>query len=76
MKYLIGVDIGTTGTKSAIFDVEGTLLADAYQESKLYYPKPGWVEQNPQVFIVPLVIPFRKSSVSPVSIQKMWPLSA
>ncbi len=50
MKCLIGVDIGTTGTKTALFDTDGNLLAEAYQESKLYYPKPGWVEQNPQDF--------------------------
>ena len=50
MKYLIGIDIGTTGTKAALFDTEGNLMADAYQESTLYYPKPGWVEQNPEDF--------------------------
>lgn len=45
--YLIGVDLGTMGTKTAIFDEEGQPVADAYEESKLYYPKPGWVEQDP-----------------------------
>lgn len=50
MKYLIGIDIGTTGTKAAIFDTEGNMLAESYEESKLYYPKPGWVEQDPGDF--------------------------
>ncbi len=45
--YLIGVDLGTTGTKTAIFDSNGNLITKAYEESKLYCPKPGWVEQNP-----------------------------
>ena len=45
--YLIGVDLGTMGTKAAIFNSEGNLIAEAYEESKLYYPKPGWVEQAP-----------------------------
>jgi xylulokinase len=45
--YLIGVDLGTMGTKTAIFNIEGKLVAEAYEESKLYYPKPGWVEQDP-----------------------------
>ena len=45
--YLVGVDLGTTGTKTAIFDTDGILVAEAYEESKLYYPKPGWVEQDP-----------------------------
>jgi len=46
--YLIGVDLGTAGTKAAVFDTEGNLIADAYEESRLYCPKPGWVEQDPE----------------------------
>jgi xylulokinase len=45
--HLIGVDLGTMGTKTAIFDSQGNLIAEAYEESRLHYPKPGWVEQNP-----------------------------
>ena len=44
--YLIGIDVGTMGTKSAIFDTEGNLIALAFEESKLYYPRPSWVEQD------------------------------
>ena len=29
MKYLIGIDIGTSGTKSALFDPEGNVIASA-----------------------------------------------
>lgn len=50
MKYLIGVDIGTTGTKAALYDTEGMLLAEAYRESSLHFPCPGWVEQDPKDF--------------------------
>ena len=39
--YLIGVDLGTMGTKAAIFDTEGNLVALAFEESKLLYPKPS-----------------------------------
>jgi xylulokinase len=49
-QYLIGVDIGTAGTKTSIFDLEGNQLAIAYEESKLYYPRVGWVEQEPGDF--------------------------
>jgi len=45
--YLIAVDSGTTGTKCAIFNNEGQIIAKAFEQSKLYYPKPNWVEQNP-----------------------------
>ena len=49
-QYFIGVDIGTAGTKAVIFDSEGRQLATAYEESKLYYPRVGWVEQKPEDF--------------------------
>jgi len=49
-QYFIGVDIGTAGTKATIVDEEGRQLATAYEESKLYYPRVGWVEQKPEDF--------------------------
>jgi len=67
--YLIGVDIGTTGTKTAIFDIEGRMVADAYEESRIYYPKPGWVEQNQDDFYRSAINTIKeavvKSSVNP-----------
>ncbi|MCL4385455.1 MAG: FGGY family carbohydrate kinase [Actinobacteria bacterium] len=45
-KYLIGIDIGTSGTKTAIFNDDGDLISESFQESKLYYPEPGAVEQD------------------------------
>lgn len=47
MSYVIGVDIGTMGTKAGLYDVTGHLLADAFEESRLRYPAPGAVEQLP-----------------------------
>lgn len=44
--YLIGVDVGTNGTKSAIFDDAGNLISEAFEESKLYYPEMCAVEQD------------------------------
>lgn len=44
---VIGIDIGTTGTKTGIYDETGKLLGSAFEESVLIYPKPGWVEQRP-----------------------------
>ena len=48
--FLVSADLGTTGTKAAIFDSAGNLLASAYEETVLSYPRPGWVEQNPDDF--------------------------
>jgi xylulokinase len=47
-QYLLGIDEGTTGCKTCIFDVEGTLIATDYREYPCYYPRPGWVEQIPE----------------------------
>lgn len=44
--YLIGVDLGTSSTKSALYRSDGTLVAEASVEVPLYYPRPGVVEQE------------------------------
>jgi len=45
-KYLIGVDLGTSGTKAAMYLPDGTLVAKAGVEVPIFYPKPGVVEQE------------------------------
>jgi xylulokinase len=45
--HVIGIDIGTTGTKTGIYDKDGRLVGDAFEESILRYPGPGQVEQDP-----------------------------
>lgn len=45
-KYLAGVDVGTTGARCAIFDLQGNIVASDYREYGATYPKPGWVEQD------------------------------
>lgn len=70
--YLIGVDLGTMGTKAAIFDTEGNLAALAFEESKLLYPKPGWVEQEPEDFYASSVRTIKecmeKSAINPADV--------
>ena len=46
--HVIGVDIGTTGTKAGIYASDGRLVGDAFEESVLRYPRPGEVEQDPE----------------------------
>ncbi len=41
---LMGIDIGTTGTKAIVFNEDGEIIASRYQEYNLIFPKPGWVE--------------------------------
>jgi len=67
--YFIGVDIGTAGTKAAIVDTDGNVLSTAYEESKLYYPRVGWVEQEPEDFVTSSINTIRealkKSKIDP-----------
>lgn len=48
MNYLIGIDIGTSATKTVLFDEKGTVITSASREYPLYQPKNGWAEQNPK----------------------------
>ncbi len=41
---LLGIDVGTTGCKSAIFSQSGEILAFAYEEYNPKSPNPGWAE--------------------------------
>ena len=48
MGYLMGIDIGTSGTKAVLVDKTGKIVGSAYEEYPLYQPKPGWAEQDPE----------------------------
>ncbi len=50
MSYLMGVDLGTSGTKAALYQVDGKLVSQASVEVPIYYPKPGVVEQENEDF--------------------------
>ena len=46
-KLLLGIDIGTSACKVAVFEKSGKVIAQTNKPYKLYYPNPGWVEQDP-----------------------------
>ncbi len=48
MAFLLGIDIGTSGTKTVLFDESGNTVANAVAEYPLYQPHIGWAEQDPQ----------------------------
>jgi xylulokinase len=48
MPHLLGIDIGTSGTKTLICDEDGVVLATAVAEHPIHTPKPGWSEQDPE----------------------------
>ncbi|CUX36106.1 xylulokinase [Clostridium sp. C105KSO13] len=47
-QYLLGIDIGTSACKIAVFNREGKVIAAANGDYPVYYPHPGWAEQNPE----------------------------
>ncbi len=47
MNYVIGVDIGTSGTKTVLFDERGGVIASKTIEYPMYQPKNGYAEQDP-----------------------------
>lgn len=47
MQYLLGIDIGTSGTKTVLFDTGANTVAQATFEYPLYQEHNGWAEQDP-----------------------------
>ena len=72
MRYLLGIDIGTSGTKSVLFDQEGQAVASSLREYPLYQPQNGWAEQDPDDWWNAVVCScqdiVKESSVDPVEI--------
>ncbi len=48
MQYLLGIDLGTSGTKTVLFRQDGEIIASASAEYPLYQPHNGWAEQSPE----------------------------
>ncbi len=45
--YLLGIDIGTSACKVAIFNKNGKVMASANGDYPVYYPHEGWAQQKP-----------------------------
>jgi len=48
MAYILGIDIGTSGTKTVLFTEAGAVVASHTIDYPLYQPENGWAEQNPE----------------------------
>jgi len=47
-KYVAAIDQGTTSTRCIVFDKQGNIVSIGQKEHEQIYPKPGWVEHNPE----------------------------
>jgi len=73
MSYLLGIDIGTSGTKTLLIDEAGKTIASATDTYPLSTPKPLWAEQEPedwwQATVSTIRAVLRESGVSPAEIK-------
>lgn len=49
--YMMGIDVGTTGTKAVVFDLDGNVISSAYREYGTINIRPGWVEQDARLLV-------------------------
>ncbi len=47
-KYILTHDLGTSGNKAVLFNLNLDVISQIKVDYPLYYPKPGWAEQNPE----------------------------
>lgn len=73
MSHVLVIDQGTTGTGVSIINKGGEIMATADHEFPQIYPKPGWVEHNPEDIWITVVKGINevieRSKISPQSIQ-------
>ncbi len=48
MRAIAAIDQGTTSSRCIVFDEAGAVLASAQKEHRQIYPRPGWVEHDPE----------------------------
>jgi len=73
MSYYLGIDIGTTATKSVLIDGKGKVISSISSGHKLITPKPNWAEQDPEDWYRAVKITIRKilseSEIEPENIK-------
>ncbi|MDK6029060.1 FGGY family carbohydrate kinase [Ignisphaera sp. 4213-co] len=68
-EYILAIDIGTQNTKIALFDSNLNIISKAFRENILITPRPGWAEEDPELWWQGTVEGIReilsKSGISP-----------
>lgn len=47
--HVLAIDQGTTSTRAMVFDTQSNIIASAQRELPQIFPKPGWVEHDPEI---------------------------
>ncbi|WP_429911915.1 glycerol kinase GlpK [Glycocaulis sp.] len=58
---ILAIDQGTTSSRAMVFDLEGKVIALAQEEFNQIYPRPGWVEHDPEVIWATVLSTARKA---------------
>jgi sugar (pentulose or hexulose) kinase len=59
-KFLVGIDIGSSFTKSSIYDIEGNSLGAAKRDTRPHQPAPGVAEYDPDMILTAVVESLRE----------------
>lgn len=72
-QWLMGIDIGTQSTRAALLDLDGRVINSASTSQDMETPRPGWAQQDPQIWWDSTVLNIRKviqqAGVSPQDIR-------
>jgi len=72
-KFILAIDQGTTGTKAIVYDRDARVVSHSYRQLTQYYPRPGWVEHDPEeiwqscLFVIEKTL--AKSGLKPAKIE-------
>jgi glycerol kinase len=47
-QHVLAIDQGTTSSRAIVFDRGGAPVAQSQRELEQHYPRPGWVEHDPE----------------------------
>ena len=70
MRYLLAIDQGTSSTRAMLYSTSGQLINTSQYQITQFYPKPGWVEHDPEEIWQKTVLAIRDvaSSITPAHI--------
>ena len=69
-QLVLAIDQGTTGTTVFVVDARGRIRGRAYAEIRQFYPKPGWVEHDPEE-IYRSVVTLSKKAISAAKVSRV-----
>lgn len=75
-RYILGIDIGTTGCKCIVVNLEGTCLGEETSPYSILSPYASWAEQDPEAVFAGVIEAVRRAVLtSHVSPEEIWALS-